>query len=77
MKPRHRFIVAHSRVTGMAILDVDRTPAFEVTQVGDDYSLLHDGQAMRANTEKRARELCAMMNREEEMRESVDAKVNQ
>jgi hypothetical protein len=76
MKPRHRFVVAHSRLFGLVVLDVDIAPAAETVHLNEDH-LISDHSERHAEVLQRANDICAMMNREEEMRESVDAKVRQ
>lgn len=77
MRPRNRFIVVKSSVLwGFSICDADTTPASEVTTVNENYGIQDHG-LRREDTLRRAKDICDMFNREEEMREAVDGKVRQ
>jgi hypothetical protein len=77
MKPRHRFVIARSSISGYAILDADQIPADEKLIVHEKWKDPLDLAAAREACLCEAIEVCAMLNREEEMREAIDGRVLQ
>ena len=76
VKLRHRYLIARSSF-GYDILDTDQVPAHEKLTVRENWKSPLDLAGARQECLREAIEVCAMLNREEEMREAVDSKVLQ
>lgn len=72
MKPRPRYVVGKSWLTGFAVFDTDACPIEDAALVHQDIAVGESNEHSRARCLAKAKSLCAMLNREDEMREAVD-----